>query len=504
LAEWVFLAAALVFLRLGSANWYDGDGLRYAPWNAGMHWFSGSGHALTPVWVRAWWAAVGWMVPDDFDARVKALQCFNHLCGALSAFLVVRIVRKSGGVMVSALAAGTLLLGMWCVAYHATHYSEPIVALTWTLLAWERLGGPGPPSSRNLALSAFAYAVAAASYQSFFFAAPALLLATGSVGTAVRWSAVAALSGFVLFTGAAIGTGARDVGDVMAYAAASMEMRGKGVVWGVMSPRRLLQAVLGASHMVLSLYSNYEWAGFSRSFGPLPAPDKAAMVAKIGAALAGYAWVAIRAWRLRREGIVLQAAVMFLPSALVAAYWDPYYLKMWLLPAGALAVLAGHLARTIPAGRALACVAGGVLATNALTGLRHDIDPRNAQVRTLEALEAAIGPKDMLIGDSWSLLTRFFAKYEARRTLYSTSTAGDDPGLARLKAAVAATRAAGGRVFIYGLLETSDRDWAESSNLIGGLSVEVRDEWRRHSRRVWEGVPRGLQCDLWELVGPWP
>jgi len=504
-ASWaLFLGAFSVFWILRS-NFYDGDGLRYAApalWSG--HWFNGANHALTPAWVRIWWALVGWMVPDGFDTAVRTVQVFNHLCGASSVLLVARIVWKSGGSRMAGVAAGAVLLSTWGMLYHSTHFAEPMVGLAWFLVAWDQLAGREKPCWRSSMASAAAYAVATASYQPFVVAAPGLMLATRSVRMASLWGATAAATGFVLFGGAAVAEGARDLGGLLEYARGPLNVRGKGVYWGVFKPERLLQALLGATHMVLAMYRQYGWAGFRRSFGSLDSLHRALLLAKASAVVIGLLWVAVRAWTLRRQPVVWQAAALLAPAVLAVSYWDPYYLKLWLLPAAVLAVVAGRAADDARSVRALLAVAAAFCALNLPFAVLPDMAPDNLQVMTLRAVEDSVGPKDMLIADSWGVLNRYFAKNANAHALYSVTTAADDPGLVRLRGQVAATRAAGGRIYLYGLVGTPDREWSEGAGLLGGLPAEVRDQWARRSRRVWKGSEKGVGSDLYELVEPWP
>lgn len=352
--------------------------------------------------------------------------------------------------------------------------------------------------------SAAAYAVATASYQPFVVAAPGLILATRSVRMASLWGATAAATGFVLFGGAAVAEGARDMAGLVEYARGPLSPRGKGVYWGVFNPGRLLQALLGATHMVLAMYRQYGWAGFRRSFGSLDSLQRALLLAKASAVVLGLLWVAVRAWILRRQPVVRQAAVLLAPAVLAVSYWDPYYLKLWLLPAAVLAAVAGLAAADARSVRRLLAVAAAFFALNLPFGVLPDRARDNLQVMTLRAVEDSVGPKDMLIADSWGVLNRYFAKNANARTLYSVTTAADDPGLVRLRGLVAATRAAGGRIYLYGLVGTPDREWSEGAGLLGGLPAEVRDEWARRSRRVWTASEKGVGSDLFELVEPWP
>ncbi len=503
-AERILLVVAFLIFWFCRSNFYDGDGLKYAVWEpGGMSWFSSSNHVLTPLWLKLWWALIGWAVPDDFDSQVRATQVFNHLCGAGCVYLVARIVRKSGGIPFAGIAAGGVLLGTWAFLYHASHFSEPVIGVLWMLLSWDLLAGADAPDRKRVVFSALSYVIAAASYQTCFFAAPALLLAVRTVPGAFLWSGVAALAGLVVFVGAAVAGGAHDVTSVMLYAKGPLELRGRGVYWGVLKPERIFQALLGAIHMVLGLYRQLEWAGFRRSFAELAGPARVFLLAKVVIASCGFIWIAIRAWSLRRAPAFRIVALLVAPSLFLIAYWDPYYLKLWIAPATALAVLVGLGIRRGGV-RPVVAAAALLLAINYGYGVIREQSDENLQAKTTRVVEETVGPKDLLIGDAWSVLSRYFSKHANDRLLYSVTSAGDDPGLARLRDRVARTRADGGRVFLYGILDASDRDWSESVGLIGGLPREVRDQWMQRSRLVWRGRDKGVLGDMYELVGDWP
>lgn len=503
-AERLFPFVAFLILWACRSNFYDGDGLKYAVWVPGeISWFSYSNHVLTPTWLKLWWGLVGWIVSNDFDSQVRATQVFNHACGAGCVYLVARIVRKIGGVPFAGIAAGALLLSTWAFLYHATHFSEPMVGLLWLLLAWDSLIVPEAPDWKRVIFSAVAYAVAAASYQTFFFAAPALLLSVRTIRKAVLWSVVAGAAGFVLFVGAAVAEGARDAASVIVYAKGPLELRGRGVYWGVLKPERIFQAMLGSAHMVFALYRQFEWAGFRRSFAELAMPARIFLLAKVALAFGGFVWCAIAAWSQRRERAFWAAFLIVAPSLFLIAYWDPYYLKLWVGPVAALAVVAG---RGIRPGRVrfAAAFAAVLFATNYGYGVLREQSGDNLQAKTTRVVEETVGSNDLLIGDAWSVLSRYYSKHAHDRALYSVAAAGDDPELKQLRGQVSKTRAAGGRVFLYGILDTSDRDWSESVGLIGGLPKEVRDQWTARSRLAWRGLDKGVPGDMYELVGQWP
>jgi hypothetical protein len=500
------LAVAFAVYSLLHGRWMDGDSLRYPVWDPDAARIGTVNHALSPSWFYLWWKLGAPWVRGDLENRIHWLQVLNHLAGALSLTLVaVMVARRTASRAAGVLAASALGLSS-AFFYHATQSTEPLMAVWWLLASWFLLEAAPPRSALTLLFSAAAFALSVASYQSFLTAGLGLLLlAFRARRDGLIWATAALVFGLGIFVAAACLDGVRSEASLATYlfGHAKSSLTGTGVArfWGKFSLERIPSSLLGLTDSVAAILPREGWPGLRRGFSLLPVLQKALLLATTAGVTALVAASIFLVWRRGRPD-VRSGVWICVGGAIVAAYWDPYYQKLWLQPLVALTILGGGV--LLPSNRAR-WVAGGLIFTVLLINFPavywRYANPDNPQSRLGAALSGSLGAQDLLVVRGWDESDLYALKLREQQRVFALMNIGL-PGITWPQATnfIGQARDRRHRVLFYGVIELSSQTWADSLGRFAGLDYSNCLAWRQKTRLVWKGEAHRVPGDLYEWV----
>jgi hypothetical protein len=472
---------------------YIGDGMRYYGAISGLRppELGGTNHLLYPLIGRAWfmiWTALG--VPASYALA----QSMNAVLGGVALGFFCAIVQAWTGRAWLAIAA-TITLGLSrAFSLHGVDMTEPmpgvacVMAGVW--LVTRHALRPGPRGW--LVLAGALVGLGGAIYQSNIlagFGVCALVMLAGAARSAQTRIIDTALVG--LATGAAAAAlylaafmtlgGARTLGEAFALSLETESARTAGA-YAEISLRRLGVLVYGLADSLYGirgvdgLGTNLFARGLTREVIIALVATGCGLIVPGGIA----AFYALRRRAARgeaqdSEGRTLLALVIWLgPQLGLALYFGGRYSKLWMLSLAVillmlclmLAVLQRRAGRAPRAWRAAAALFVGVwvLPVGAV-GLAANLIPDHVtpQACAIDAgkIAALLKSQDLLISD-WGGLA---CAPEAKMATFSLAASAFDRGLVAegvrgdLDAAMAATRARGGQVYVLGLLDLSADEW---------------------------------------------
>jgi hypothetical protein len=473
------LAGAAYLLTL-SAH-YSSDGMAFAR-------LTRDGDLTAPLFFQAehlLYPFVGWLVvrllaPFGLNDPLVALQVLNALGGAVAVgafcWMALRLVPSAtaAGAATVALAAS---YGWW---YHSSDAEDQILANAGLLLALAALAaGRGPylrgllPTGRGWAV-VLGLAVAMLIHATSILVVPAALILFFRDATR-REAVVLAVLGAALVgvPYLIIGVGVHGYRDVAAWRSWLLAAPGQGV-WGRVSSRNLWAGLQ-------SLAAAAIWLPAAPTVAGLRALQPAALFgfAATGAVAAGLLAAVVAVARSRdRLGIAL--LVWALTIAGFGAYWAPDDPQFWLLVLPPLYLLA---ARALPAWALWALVLP-LAFWNLGAGILPRHDPAaNAGLLATRCLAERLGPNDLVITPGWDWAGDYLPYFTGVTVLslndaYVLAARGDRAmffdGIERR---LAATRAAGGRVYLV-RLDTLTEDEAAFFRRVTGLGPSDFP-WRR-------------------------
>ncbi len=439
----------------------------------------GNNHLLYPAYVRAWTAGLRVLGEPLADpaAFLRAAQLLNALAAAVAVALLFALARRvAGSGRVAALAA----LGFGCshaLLLHATHGSEPLIGLAWSLFgAWLLVRGVDRASWPHLAAGGAVQAVAMASYQSMVLVAPALAVyawlggpRTGRWRRAAWFVGLALLATGALYAAAYACSGTSAPGPMLARV---LRLDGGPRVFAGFGVTKTLNLPLGLASAVAPVRPQ-GYAGL-RSLLDGRVPWLSAVLAlgaaavALGGAAALVALAVRAARRAPRDGRARAAWIAGLVAAAGAlvplAWWDPLYDKLWLQPL-ALAALAvsvlvplsrrGHVQAALVA---VALLVGGVNVAGTVRAHRSPT-PCLDEARRVARL---VAPRDLLVR-GWDVVSFAFGVFEEPRAhtldLVQAAIDAGPAAAARLDAQRRAASARGAAVWYLGVLDADSAAW---------------------------------------------
>ncbi|MCS6803204.1 MAG: hypothetical protein RMM58_15310 [Chloroflexota bacterium] len=474
------LLAGAAYLLTLSAH-YSSDGMAFAR-------LTREGDLTAPLFFQAehlLYPFVGWLflrvlAPFGLSDPLLALQVLNALGGAVAVsaycWMALRLLPSAtaAGAVTVALAAS---YGWW---YHSSDAEDQILANAGILIAVAALvAARGPylrgalPTGRGWAV-VLGLAVAMLIHATSILMMPAVLLLFFRDATrreAVVLGTLGALLVGVPYLGIGIGLhGHREVGAWQSWLLAAPAQG----VWGRISPRNLWTGLQSLTAAALWLPAPPTLAGV-RALQPA-ALFSVAATAAMAAGLAAAA-VAVFRSRDRLDGaLVLWAGVI----AAFGAYWAPDDPQFWLLVLPPLYLLA---ARRVPPA-ALWVVALPLALWNLGAGILPRHDPAmNAGLAATRCLSERLGANDLVITPGWDWAGDYLPYFTAVNVLslndaYVLAARGDRATFFEVvERRIAATRAAGGRVYLV-RLDTLSEDDAAFFRRVTGLGPSDFP-WRR-------------------------
>jgi hypothetical protein len=489
----------------------------------GEIFFHENNHLLYPVYVRLWIGLLGWLGVDPEGPLefLRLTQAMNALAAgaALAAFYV--LAHAASRSRHAALLA-TLCLGLTrAFLLHATNSAEPMLGLTWSLLAFVcLLAGLRAERSVLLLAAGVLFALALASYQSMLLPTPAALI------LAALWGRPA---GALLARRLAWLVGGGACGVVVIYAPAYALMGAEGP--GAMLQRFLAlggapQAFFGVSArnlLVLGLgllasigpFLRDDFTGL-RSLaahiddGTLPAIGLALLVVGFLTGAAGVA--ARRSWGTlappTRLALAAGLAALVTSTAALPA-WEPLYEKLWLQPLASGSLLLAVCFAQLPVtgawrpARALVLALPAVLSLNLLSVVEAH-RRETPYLRQAEALAARIAVPDLAVleWDGISVLYRALWGFDPRRHSFDFPTQAVAHGPAvteHLRQEVERAWRRGGRVYFVGVLDQPPEVWRVFLGGRAGVPHSALAPYRAQARRVASYAYRRGTVVLWQL-----
>ncbi len=196
---------------------------------------------------------------------------------------------------------------------------------------------------------------------------------------------------------------------------------------------------------------------------------------------------------------------MFLGGLFFPFYLLPYYSKLWLLPLGALALLAllaGLAASRGPLGRGLLfAFLGWMLLRNTVQVYAHYHRTDNPSHLAAVALEKSVGTNDLLVCDGWDHSDLFLTRNPGQPRFAVMFDSKEPQALTEL---IRSARARHARVWFFGLLELTPEQWAANDSGKRGTTIPYAalQAYKPQARLVWRGTERGFAGDLYELDRP--
>ena len=496
----LLLVTLAAFYLVWQGRYYDTEALKQAMWNFPGPTVHTVKHAWSHVWYWYWWKLVAPFAGTDFDNRMFWVTTLNALLSAGSVVLLVDCLRVSGVSRSVAVATGLLLGGSAAWFHQSSQPMEPMMAEFWLVLAL-RLGlVAGPRETAATAGSAICWAVAVAAYQTYLFAGAGLLVlvATRRLRT-LLWLAVAALAGLTLTLLAAFGHGARDLPGLIQY----LTQKDDPGYWGFIRLSAAAQAGLGVVNAISPPWPTDGWPGVREGWKSLGGGAKAYFIAHAAVWFLAVCLVVFRLPPPEHRRLHWAALLIFLAGLFFPFYLIPYYTKLWLLPLGALALLAGLAASRSPLGRGLLLAfLGWMLLRNSVQVYAHYHRADNPSQLAAAALEKSVGAQDLLVCDGWDHSDLFLTRNPRQPKFAVMSDSNDPQALAEL---IRAARARHVRVWFFGLLELTPEQWAANDAGKRGTTVsyDALQSYKPGARLVWRGRERGgFSGDLYELTTP--
>lgn len=491
-----FLLFAALYLGLHGRD-YDGDALKQNVWDASGPHVASVNHAYPGVWFWCWWKLGENFVGADFDDRMAWIEALNGLLGAGAATLGAATLLAVGVHRWMAFAAAALLGLSNAWFYHSTQATEPIMAQFWFMLSLRSLAAVPQRGVPAVVLCAVTWAVAVGAYQSYILAGPGLLwIVAAHRRHVLPWLAVAGVVGTGLYVLAAVSHGARSPAEVIAY----LTTKTDSDYWGFIRPRALLQLPFGLANALTPPWPlSQGWLGLRLGWAPLPALSKAVVAGLVGlvtvATVVMFLMRASDPHRRMKQGLLL----VFLAGMFGPFYLLPYYNKLWLLPLGALVTAAALVANGRRFGlllmlALLLVVTGRNLRESYFFRASSD----NYQQRTALLLETTLQKDDLLVCDGWDA-SNLFATRNPGRSLFRLIS--EPVSAEKLEARIAATHRRGGRVYVLGLLEKSEAQFALTDVATRGKSAwyPVIQSYKPKAELVWLGKEKGVRSDLYML-----
>jgi hypothetical protein len=551
--------ALALYAALGSHDYaaVDGGVRSLEVFGRAAPFVGGNNHLLYPAYVWGWTRLLGAVgVPvGDPASLLQAAKLLNALAAAAAVALVALLVRRSTGSVPAAAVAAAAFGCSHVFLLHATHGSEPLLGLAWSLLgAWLLVRGVGRDSALLVALGGAAQPLALASYQSMVLFAPGLVVYAWLGGSgAGRWRragafvGAAALSIAVLYGVAYVLSGTSGIG---AMAERFVRMDGAPQVFAGLGLTKTANLPLGLANAVAPVlppgYAGLRSLFDGRVAWPWVVVSIAAMVAAAAAVLA----VGVGAVRaVRRDAprgaapagapqpAASSAGAAWLAGAVAAmatlwplVWWNPLYDKLWLQPLVlavlASAVLVRRSAAEAPSprhgsppmqaqapggagGRRLWRLLGAVAmlsmaAVNLAAAVRAHVRPTPCSTEASEVARA-VGPSDLLV-HGWDpvafALGVFYGRERRGFDLVQAAIEGGALAADRLNAERRAVQARGGAVFYLGLVGMGRPQWDAFIGRRAGLPWEVLSDARRRARAVATYACAGATVTLWREVGP--
>jgi len=476
------VAAFAMFAALPSRDYAAVDGgaraLEVFRHTAGVT--GGNNHLLYPAYVRGWTALLGTLGaplggPAEF---LRAAQLLDAVSAAVAVAFLFLLARRTAGSSPVAMLVTVLYGCSRAFVLHATHGSEPMPGLAWSLVgAWLVVRGTERPSAALLAAGGAAQALAMASYQSMVLVAPALLVYAwlggpreGRWWRAALFVAPALLATAILYAALYAASGTTSAAVMLAR---FLQLDGAPRVYAGLGLTKTLNLPLGLASAVAPVLPP-GYAGL-RSLLDGRVPRSWAAVA-IGASLLaalgalGLCVAALRAARRSPpEGGVRAAWVAGVVAAagvlVPLLWWNPLYDKLWLQPLALAALgvcaLAGARPRSA-AWRVAALVGALALVAVDLAGAvaaHRSPTPCLAQAREVARL---VRPSDLVVRGWDPLSFAYGVFYEPRAHAFDLPQAAIASGAGtarRLDAERSAARERRGAVYYLGVFDADSTAW---------------------------------------------
>ncbi len=492
---WAFvslsLTVSLFYVLLRGWN-YDGDALKYAVWNSNSAAVMDNNHPFSSHLFFGWWSVVKSFTINDFDNRMGWLSLLNSILGGLGAALVSEIILLRSKRISTAILSALLLSLTHAWFYHSTQVTEPMIAQV-LMLASLRTLCIGRTWRSAIGGGVF-WALSVTAYQSYVVAGIGLLVVSGSNRIrALTFLASAAIIGPSLYIIAALGHGADSVTDVTTYLFHSSG----GTAWGSFRPFAVAQLVVGLANAVSPPWPTDNWPGLMKGIANLGMLRAASIIIQATLLFTLVSAIIFRRPSIRDTRLSWGIGAIALLGLFPPFYFAPSYNKLWLMPLSGLSILGGWWAAKASIAPAWQTIGLVALFSQNLAQVFLPLHSRDDRKHLAsKALEGELHEHDLLVCDGWDDSLLYVVKHPDRPT---SLLVHEDIG--SLKAKIESTRALGGRVYFYGILELTEIHISQSflnrsanTNLYTSLQ-----SFREIAIPVWRGDAFGISGDLFVL-----
>lgn len=493
---WTIFAVLCALYLAFPARHYDGDALKRVGVMFGPPSVEGANHPFTSVYFAAWWALVKGWAGTDMVHRLDALTAMNSILGAAASAIGCAWLGRIGVKRNLALLGG-LALGLTSAStYHSTQTTEPMSAQFWFMLSLY-LGTFSNLGKGSGILSGACWAIAVASYQSYFLVGPFVLwIHCRRWRDVLPWTVAAGAMGFLLFGLAAHLNGKPGLSGFIKYATAKND----GEYWGFFTLGQTIRVPLGFSVALANPWPLSEWPGLLAGFKRLSPVWKVVCSLQILTiwALAGASLLITPRDHLQRFRWPL--ALGFAACTFPPLYLNPQYWKLWLLPVSVIQLLGIIVATSYRRGSGFLVFCLMIqVACNVPRILVRSNNPNSAPISTAKALSETLKPSDLLICDAWGDPAFFCASNPDQKRL---DLMNYHDGPVELWSRIRGHLASGNRVFIYGVVDRSREKWSTSD--LGTRPRLIKFEELQPLRDllgepVWTGSAKGASENLYQI-----